>query len=236
MVHSMKFSNQSHHELSSHERRALQERRSHQSLQALYRAFQRKYSMYFIFALVGPLTIFMLPCLYFIHQNYEIFQSLAYDVRPEMVQHLDREAQALTIFFFLAMGLTITACYWLTKRLTKLMISPVSDIERHMRKITAGDWTAPDFKHRLGQEFQSLSSSYSYLYRTLRVHNQKEVETLEKLMNHLQAHSQLDKNAEIILKNLILNKKTQLGINVVEIKSAHDDLKISSAPETRHAS
>ena len=241
MIQGRRFAHKTHKELSSHERLAQARHRSQKSMQSLYRLFQRKYSWYFAFALVAPLAVFVLPCLYFLHQNYEIFQKLAYDVRPELVSHLQRETQALTGLFFVALGLSITSCYFLTRRLTSLMIKPVSSIERHMKHVTAGDWSQLDFKYSPQQEFQSLSGTYSYLYRTLRVHNQKEVESLEKLVLTLQANSQLDKNSEIILKNLILTKRAQLGAPadvvatpVISVSTA--DLKISSFPSTRRAS
>lgn len=229
-----------HKELSSHERLAQQQHRSRKSMQSLYRAFQSKYAWYFVFALVAPLLIFALPCIYFLHQNYGIFQSLAYDVRPELVSHLQRESQILTGFFFLSISLSVISCYWLTKRLTGLMIKPLSAIEKHMKHVTAGDWSQLDFKYQPNQEFQSLLGTYSYLYRTLRVHSQKEVETLEKLVLTLQANSLMDKNAEIALKNLILTKKAQLGMNMTEINSdvfiSRADQETFSSPSKRHAS
>lgn len=236
MIQGTRFSSQNLRELSAHERMAQQQQRSYQSMQSLYRLFQRKYSWYFVLALVGPLLIFSLPGLYFLQQNYQIFQSLAYDVRPELVHHLDREIELLTGFFVLAIGLSILSCYWLTRRLTNLMVGPLTSIEKHMKKITAGDWSSLDFKHRSSQEFQSLSATYSYLYRTLRVHSQKEIETLEKLMATLQANSQLDKNSEIILKNMILTKKAQLGTHYEEKPLNVDARGTSSFQEKRLAS
>ena len=102
MIQGRRFAHKAHKELSSHERLAQAQHRSRKSMQSLYRVFQRKYSWYFVLALVGPLTIFTMPCFYFLHQNYQIFQSLAYDVRPELISHLHRETQILTGFFFVS--------------------------------------------------------------------------------------------------------------------------------------
>jgi len=119
-----------------------------------------------------------------------------------------------------------------TKRMTRMIVAPIWSIERHMKKVTMGDWESEDFKLPPQHEFRSLVATYSYLYRTLRTHSLKEIEALESL--HLDPQ---DQNTSTVVKNLIETKKAQLGIQPApEVLTYGNAAEISSTHWTRHAS
>lgn len=206
MIYGRRFFEKSQPRMSHHEQYTARLQRTQKSLRTLYHHFQHKYARSFSVALLSPMVLFSIPCIYFVTDNYDIFLRLAYDVRPDLIHHLEREKNlllGLVGFMLVSSGLF---CYWLTLKLTNHIIGPIWSLERHMKQVTLGDWSAEDFQIRHDDEFQSLASTYSYLYRTLKVHTQKEIEALESL-----SVDPKDQNNYIIIRNLIETKKLQLG-------------------------
>ena len=217
--------------MSRHEQRTERLHRTQKSLKTLYHHFQHRYARSYSLAILSPLVLFTIPCIYFINENYEIFLRLAYDVRPDLIHHLEREKNlllGLIGFMICSSGLF---CYWLTLRFTNHIIGPIWSLERHMKQVTLGDWSAEDFHVRHNDEFQSLASTYSYLYRTLKVHTQKEIAALESL-----SLDPKDRNTYIIIRNLIETKKLQLGQMTDPILISENAAKISLSPNSRRAS
>ena len=182
--------------------------RGHLSLRGTYSQFQSKYTRYFIFSLALPVLLFFAGSLFFINQNYNIFYNLAYDVRPELLTHLEREKITLVFLAILALLTTSGLCYWVTR--------PLWSMERHLKQVSLGDWSRDDFRTRSDDEFQSLTTTYSYLYRSLRAHNQKEIKTLETILSEIENPSPTSEGSHYRLtspiRNLIHGKKLQLGI------------------------
>jgi hypothetical protein len=227
MIYGRRFFEKNKPRLSSFEQKVERLHNNQKSLRNLYQKFQYKYSWFYVLAVVGPFFVFALPCLYFANENYQIFTQLAYDVRPDLLNHLEREMTLLFgLFAFAVLGTTFF-CYWLTVRLMGLIAGPIWAIERHMKQVTLGDWSSEDFRLRTQDEFQSLASTYSYLYRSLRIHTRRELESLQSLNLDPQ-----DQATYTILKNLIEIKKMQLGLS----PNGDPVEEISSSPSQRHAS
>lgn len=231
MIYGRRFFEKNRQRLSAFEQQTERFQSSQKSMQSLYQKFQHRYAWYFVLAVVGPFVVFALPCLYLIDQNYEIFVRLAYDVRPELLQHLEREKTLLFGLIAFAFVAGSSFCYWLTVRLMGLIAGPIWALERHMKRVTLGDWSTEDFKARTNDEFQSLVSTYSYLYRTLRVHTQKELQALESI-----GLDPRDRQTYTVLKNLIEMKKLQLGMATGSDINADPAEEISSSPSKRRAS
>jgi len=230
MIYGRRFFEQKRQRLSKLEQQAERLQSSQRSMQNLYRQFQHRYAGYLLLAILGPFTLFILPCAFFVQQNYEIFQQLAYDIRPDLLTHLEREKAllfGLIVFTVVSSGIF---CYWLTKKIMALIAGPLWALERHMKQVTLGDWSSKDFHIRSSDEFQSLASTYSYLYRTLRVHAQRELESLETL-----GLDPRDRQTYMVLKNLIEMKRSQLGL-LEKAANGENVASISSSPSKRHAS
>lgn len=231
MIYGRRFFEKNKQRLSPFEQKAERYQSSQKSMQSLYQKFQHRYAWFFVLAVAGPFVIFALPCVYFIHQNYDIFVSLAYDVRPDLLQHLEREKTLLLGLLSFTCLAGSFFCYWLTVRLMGLIAGPIWAIERHMKRVTLGDWSTEDFQSRSNDEFQSLVSTYSYLYRTLRTHTQKELQSLESL-----GLDPRDRQTYTILTNLIEMKRSQLGLlsrpEVIAVPSEGT----SASPAKRRAS
>ena len=169
------------------------------------------------YALTLGLTCFLLSAAfataswYFIQQNYDFFQKIAYDTHPGLVAHLEREqfwiATILTLGCFMsAFVLTLT-----TLRMTTVLLGPLVAMERHMHLVIRGDWSSSDFQNRHKDEIREITSTYAYLYRTFRAQNESEIKILEKVLTD-------PRNREVTeaLHQLVNLKKKQLGFNGVD--------------------
>lgn len=181
--------------------------RKQKSIHLLYKGFQFKYSLYLLAAVAGSVAIFMLPTWYFINQNYEIFQHLAYDIQPQLLEHLDREKTWILFLFLFAEVSTIGFSAWIGLRITTALVGPIWSLERHMKKVTLGDWSAEDFRIRATDDFRSLANTYSYLYRSIRAQTESEIKMLEKMVVDPK-----DVENYSTWKALLTSKKQQLGI------------------------
>lgn len=209
MVYGRRLFTKSRRKLSPEEQQRERLQSSQRSLENMYLHFQRRYAGYFLLAILGPFALFVVPCMYFVSQNYNIFYQLAYDIRPDLLIYLDREKGVLFGLIVFAVLVSSIFCYWITKQIMSLLAGPIWALERHMKQVTMGDWTSQDFHIRAEDEFQSLASTYSYLYRTLRVNTKYELEQLESL-----GLDPRDRHTYMVLKNLIDAKRAQLGIKI----------------------
>lgn len=211
-------------------RRILETQRTHaQSGDKKYilnKAFQYKYSWYLVTAVAGATLLFLIPTYYFVVQNYLIFTSLAFDTQPQLVSHLEREVLSLRIFmvvsFFVIAGITL----FLGLRMTKNLINPLIQMEKHMRQLMLGQWHISDYKVLEDDDFRDLSVTYDYFHRALRANTEIELKLLEKLTIDPQ-----NREAYAAWKNLVEIKRSRLGLKDAFI--VRDDVKTEAPPLRR---
>ena len=169
--------------------------------------FQWKYTLYILSALGLSFLAFVGPTYWLTEQNYRIFSQLAYQSQPELVHYLEREIVWLRFFLGFSLLFTMLFCVFLGLRFTSRILRPIVDLERHMKKLTLGNWSSPDFRAREGDDFPSLIHTYGYLYRSLRANIENEIQLLQNLP--IDSHHRAAIN---LLENLIRQKKLQLGL------------------------
>lgn len=210
------------------ENRHRSHRRKGMRIPILNKSFQYKYTLFLLAAVGGAVLLFVGPAYYFMRQNYAIFINLAYDVSPGLIEHLEREVTWLTSFFIVAGLFTIGFCSYIGLKMTGNIVAPLMAMEKHVKTITTGDWTTPDFKTRELDEFKDLAIAYGYLYRSLKVHTEAELKTLESL-----AVDPNNREAWLAWQTLIQTKRKQLGKPAnVEPLIGHDDPGVNG-PESR---
>lgn len=181
--------------------------------------YQWKYTWHFNIFLLASILIFLGPLWYFQNQNYQVFMSLARDSAPQLLEHLERETYWLIGFSLFSLISLFVLTSWVTLRMTSNIIGPLISMERHMWKVTTGDWSSEDFRIRADDDFRELAETYSYLYRSLRAQAASEIKLLERVVVD---PSQKDSyNAFMTLVNL---KRTQM-------KTSPSDPKFSVRPE-----
>ena len=172
----------------------------------LNKAFQYKYTLFLITAVTGGTLLFFAPTYYFVKQNYDLFVSLAYDSHPGLVTHLEREVVWLGVFMALSLVMIIGLCLMIGLRVTKNILAPLIQMEKHMKELMYGNWHIPDYKLSADDDFRDLAITYDYFYRSLKANTEAELKLIEKLS--IDPHN---REAYASWKNLILIKRSRLG-------------------------
>jgi hypothetical protein len=196
-----------------------------------HRKLQWKYTAFLIAAIFGTVSLFLGASYFQLRQNYDIFKSLAFDTNPELILHLERELTAYGLFMFATLSSVFTFCLVLGLRITGNMIRPVIQLERHMRKVTNGDWSSPDFRFREGDDLAQLMDIYSYMYRSLRAHTEAELKMLEKI-----TVDSTNRESVALWKSLIHQKRAQLSQQPEKNPTSDSSAETSKALEFPRAS
>ena len=186
---------------------------------SLNRAFQYKYTLFLITAVIGGTLLFFAPTYYFIKQNYDLFVSLAYDTQPGLVKHLEREVVWLGVFMALSLTLIAGLCLMIGLRVTKNVLAPLVQMEKHMKELMYGNWHIPDYKLSSDDDFRDLSITYDYFYRSLKANTEAELKLIEKLSIDPQ-----NRAAYASWKNLIMIKRSRLGIQEITFEELNTPL------------
>ena len=174
-----------------------------------HRKVQWKYTFFLIAAIFGTVSLFLGASFFLLRQNYSIFKTLAYDTNPEMISHLERELTEYGLFMLATLSSVFIFCLVLGLRITGNMIRPVIQLEKHMRKVTQGDWASKEFRFRENEDLIDLLDTYSYMYRSLRAHTEAELKMLEKM-----TVDSTNRESVGIWKSLIMQKRAQLNISL----------------------
>ena len=196
----------------------------------LNKAFQYKYCWYMITAVAGGTFLFMAPAYYFISENYELFKSLAYDTHPSFIAHLEREMTWLKIFLAASFISLVGVTLFLSIRMTKNLLAPLVNMEKHMHQLMLGQWDIADFQLPEEDDFRDLSLTYDYFYRALKSNTEVELRLLEKLSIDPQ-----NREAYAAWKHLLNEKRARLGVkeefisneNVVELNGFDQKRRVS---------
>ncbi len=151
--------------------------------------------------------LFFIPIIYFVHQNYNVFRDLAFDLQPQLVRHLEREVLWLKAFMLLSLIIISVVTYVFISKITQKMMRTLVEMEEHMRQLLIGKWSIPHFESETDEDIKELSLTYDYLYRSLKVNTENELRILEKINVDPQ-----NREAHAAWKNLIELKKQRLGI------------------------
>lgn len=167
--------------------------------------------------LAGCLLVFLIPALYFVEQNYGTFMQLAYDVRPGLIQHLEREVIWLRGFLFFGLCATAAVCFFFGRRLLNQLLEPLDDVEDHLRSLTRGDWTKAPPEIPNGDADRSFFLTYEYFHRSLRAGAEAELKMLERIVvdpAHRESYS--------LWKTLIASQRARLGKTGEEVSDSSE--------------
>lgn len=199
----------------------------------LDKGFQVHYTSYLTLTVSGASLLAFGAVFYFLNQNFQIFMSLAFDTHPGLVQHLEREVVWLKVFIIISFVMILVTTMVLTLRMTQKLFTPLAKMERHLRKLTQGEWDISDLNSS-DRDFNELLSTYDYFYRSLRMTTENELEQLKKLNV-----DPSNREAYAAWKNLLESKSKRLGIKpaAVQISSKADPVAEPAVkPSQRRAS
>lgn len=197
--------------------------------------FQWRYSFALALAVGVTIAVFLGPFLYFLNQNFEIFRTLAVDHQPNLLSHIEREVQWITVVAGVSLVAAVLFALAFGYKLTGSIMGPLFSIERHLKKVAAGNWSGVDFRVRATDEFKRLSTAYAHFYRSVRTEMTEDLETLKRLraLTHSKQHAD---ELRFTLSKLIEAKETRLGIAPAEVEknvvtfTAEEGVKTVSGP------
>jgi hypothetical protein len=170
-----------------------------------YRELKLKHVSLLIFGSLFSVFLFIGPAVYFMTQNYQIFQKLALDTNPEIVGHIERELNWFVGLAILSFVSAAVCTAWLGSRLINSIIKPIHSVEHHLRNIIGGDWTDHP-KFDFDGEFRSFLSTYNYFHQSIQNTALGELQQLQQLQINAN-----DKVSSSIKNQLIKNRKKILG-------------------------
>ena len=184
-----------------------------------HRAFQRRIAVTLVAGLF--ISSFMFYSLIYlrVHQNYEFFQSLAYANSPSLLDHLDREASELFLLMLASLIAILSFCLILGFRLAGQLVRPLIHLSGHMKKVSKGDFSAPDFVFNEKEDWSEVLSAYSSFYRAERARLAQDIENLEKIKVEKSHH-----HSYAVWQEMLKNKKQALGaLEVLETSVSPSD-------------
>lgn len=181
------------------------------------RDFQLKYTTYLVTSAIMSALIVGGPTYYFLHQNYDIFLSLAYSISPDIVQHLAQEERWITGFFIFSLMTLLIFHFYFGIRLTFRMVGPLLALRRHMMNTTKGNLRQKPLHIRQEDEFHDLIQHYNYLYKTLRAQNSFDIKKLENIRFYLK-----DQNGMKAIDDMIQEKEAQISASSLETSKSPD--------------
>lgn len=151
--------------------------------------------------------LFLVPALFFVEQNYEIFTALAYDVKPALVEHLEREV--IWLRFFLAAGslATVGAGVLFFHRLLRHLLQPLEKVEDHLRSLGEGEWHRPFPGSQDAYTYRTFFIAYENFHHALKASAETELRLLQRLSVEPQNRDSL-----VALRTLIANQHHKLGL------------------------
>ncbi len=196
----------------SHSRWSPQRKRS----SSILTEFQWKYTTLLVGSAITATTLALGPTYYFIRQNYSIFTEASFDHAPQLLEHLQREQVWLSCLFIAMFLAVISFCLFFGVRITGRIAYPLMALEAHLKSLSRGYWSVPELKTRESDEFQSLISTYNYLYRFLKVKTKEEIKYLKSIQKETSSAETIQK-----IEKLINQKKSIL---VIPIDSSESDV------------
>ncbi|NUM59519.1 MAG: hypothetical protein HUU56_12850 [Bdellovibrionaceae bacterium] len=154
----------------------------------------------------------LLPVMYFYEKNFTLFEKLAYDFYPQLINNLKQEETWLWITFTVSHFFLFGVSLFFSLKFTKKILYPIHQIEKHLQKMMLGHWDEPIHFDNEKEDFKSIKISYDYFQRSLKANTEMELELLKKI-----AIDPNNRDSYLAWKNLIEYKSYRIGLNPEEV-------------------
>lgn len=195
--------------------------------------FRKRFVLLSVFATGGTLAIFFVPLCLFLNQNYSSFQSLAYDIHPQILQNLENETTWLVMFALISFVALITLVGLWTHQMTRQLSIPLEKVQKHMLSVIGGNLAEP-FDIQDKEILKDYLKGYEALVHFLNVEQRLELDYLRRLNIDAQ-----ERDAYKAWKSLIELKEARLGMRSemgTQIRIISNDALSDEADSERRAS
>lgn len=127
-------------------------------------------------------VIFLGTALYFTEQNYEMFKLIAFETKPSLINHLEREIVWLRLFFVMGTLATVGVTIFYGRRLIRSLIAPMEKMEDHLMTLLRGDWWVPPPQLPGVESHRGFFLTYDLFHRSLKDKAHAELFMLEKIV------------------------------------------------------
>ncbi|MCB0414507.1 MAG: hypothetical protein KDD50_09245 [Bdellovibrionales bacterium] len=169
--------------------------------------FQVKYIFFVVGATFVGMALLLTPIWIYTQQNFEIFENLAYLYSPNLVEHINREAQQINLIIIATFLGVLCFFTFISMKLTSQIVGPIKVIKNHLKFLSRGIWSQRPVKVRENDEFQDLVDSYNYFYQSFRHQIKKDIDLLNEIQVNLS-----DRESYRAWKSLITEKQAQLNL------------------------
>jgi hypothetical protein len=174
--------------------------------------FQWKYILTFMLILGLVYLGSVLPILFFVNRNYVIFEKIAYDFYPSLIENLFQEKSWLWILFIFNLLTLMGLCTYFSLKFTKKILYPVHQIEEHLHQMMLGRWKTPISFEDSRNDLKSMKINYDYFHRSLKSNTEMELNLLKRIVVDPN-----NRDAFLAWQNLVESKAHRLGIDPEEI-------------------
>jgi hypothetical protein len=175
------------------------------------RKFQMKYTIALVGAILGAVLPIAIVCLYFLNQNYNVFIELALTQSPELLTHLTRERNWVSVCIVaLVIGVSMFS-FLFGLRLTSKLAEPLLYMREHIKMLSRGHWNIPDITPSEEEEFYELIEAYHYFYKSLKHQTKSEI---ERLQSFSRSSPNMDEKSQEFYNDLITEKAKRLNITL----------------------
>ncbi len=149
-------------------------------LRTRYR-FQTKYTVLILTAIIGGFLLFLLPAYFLTMQNYHVLREAALELRPEYVDHIERESQWISIVMFMSLAAMAGFATLITVRMVRNLLESVGRIDRHIRLLTLGKWNSVRPQHHPDDDLIEFAISYNYFVSSIVANTEVELDLLKRI-------------------------------------------------------
>lgn len=170
--------------------------------------FQWKYIAVFSLMLLFAFSATTLPLIYIYTKNYVVFERLAFDLYPKLVENLYQEKNWIWILYGLSLVSLLGFSVYFGRKFTNKILLPIHQIEKNLHQMMLGKWTEQIEFDESKEDFKSIKISYEYFQRALKANTEMELNLLQKI-----SVDPNNRDAFLAWKNLIEFKALRIGLD-----------------------
>ncbi len=145
------------------------------------RRFQIRYTLAMILVTFIGIAAALIPTMYLVQQNFDLFTELAYQNNPGLIDSIQRERLAT---YYIVGSVSVSVMVFviiLAFRLTSSIVGPLKVLRNHLRRLCRGHWHQGPLTVRSKDEFQDVLETYNYFFSQYKRHMQSEFDLIRRL-------------------------------------------------------
>lgn len=174
--------------------------------------FQWRYIAIFSVILLVAFSSTSLPLIYLLEKNYILFEKLAFDLYPQLVENLNQEKRWIWMLFGMSFLSLLTFSIYFGLKFTKNILYPIHQIEKHLQQMMQGHWHHQIEFDETKDDFKSIKIIYDYFQRSLKTNTEVELKLLQSIIVDPN-----NRDSYQAWRDLVISKSQRIGLEFEEI-------------------